>query len=303
MPPRPDVPELFDPVCHAPVSGESAFARVHGGALYFFCSGGCDGRFAADPSRWAVAAALGGIRSIAPPEGRQPEMEAAASEARSLVDADAKADAEATVAYRRPPEASDPVSGDASADDPRPRPRLAVAVNSAPGSAEVATRDGSERQASRLDPRSLVLVRNSPESGAAFDQVSAAVDPGERTPSDAHDFMAPLAAWRERHLAAVRCRELLKLHHTVIGARPDLAHVDLYRQIVVDRTGCDRAAADAILRHTQESFAAWPVSRELKFRDVVHYLIVSEILHSHNESRWVHADIRRVVYSSIPHEL
>ena len=69
------------------------------------------------------------------------------------------------------------------------------------------------------------------------------------------------------------------------------------------RTGNDTVTADAILRIAEESFATWPVSRDLNFRDVVHYLAVSEFLASHPDSRWVHTDMRRIVQSSIPHEL
>jgi hypothetical protein len=67
--------------------------------------------------------------------------------------------------------------------------------------------------------------------------------------------------------------------------------------------GGDLAAADAVLENAEQSFTIWPVNRALKFSDVVHCLAASEVLASSRGSRWIHADIKRVVASSIPHDL
>jgi hypothetical protein len=121
-------------------------------------------------------------------------------------------------------------------------------------------------------------------------------------PAGAYHPLAWLLAWRERRSAGDCCRELLKLHEAVRAREPRLAGRALYRQIVALRLG-DAAAADHVLERAEDSFAVWPVSRALNFRDVTHYLAVSEFIASHAGARWMHADIRRVVDSTIPHHL
>ncbi len=62
-------------------------------------------------------------------------------------------------------------------------------------------------------------------------------------------------------------------------------------------------AADAVLDRAEESFAIWPVRRELTLCDVVHYLAVAEFLEAHEDERWMHSNIKLVVASSVPSDL
>jgi len=241
-----DLSGLIDPICHAQVDAASPHHCVHGGALFFFCSEDCRARFAADASRWAVSAALGGIKSAAP-----------------VIERDIDLDLSAAMAPAKVPFAGPSDQFEVSSWKNIPPPKLDIGVSHA----------------------------------------AAVLPPDDHAASDEHGLFSPLAAWRERHFATVCCRDLLKLYHTVAAQRPNLARTDLYRQIVVERTDSDNTAADTILRLAEESFASWPVSRELNFRDVVHYLAVSEFLDTHKGSRWVHADMRRIVNSAIPHDL
>ena len=48
---------------------------------------------------------------------------------------------------------------------------------------------------------------------------------------------------------------------------------------------------------------AFPVGSRWKYGRARRYLAVSEFLDSHKGSRWVHADMRRIVHSVIPHDL
>jgi len=116
-------------------------------------------------------------------------------------------------------------------------------------------------------------------------------------------WLSLVKTWRERNSAAVSCREMLALYRQVAAQHPGLAGTALYREVVAARTGKDAAMADAILRRAAESFSTWPADRDLNFRDVVHYLAFSEFMSAHPESRWVQADMRRVVQASIPHDL
>jgi hypothetical protein len=115
--------------------------------------------------------------------------------------------------------------------------------------------------------------------------------------------LASFFAWREKRFAARTCKELLKLHRRVSARNPLLTGDALYRQIVAARNGGDFAAAEAVLKGAEQSFAAWPAERRLKFSDVVHFLAVSEFLASHGGGRWIHADLKRIVAARIPHNL
>jgi hypothetical protein len=115
-------------------------------------------------------------------------------------------------------------------------------------------------------------------------------------------FSGPLAC-RERRFARRIGRELLKLYWIVSASHPELRGRGLYRTIVVSRTRADPESAEALLDHAEESFAAWPTRRALKFRDVVHFIAVSEFLAAHGNSSWIHANMGREVASQIPPSL
>jgi len=111
-----------------------------------------------------------------------------------------------------------------------------------------------------------------------------------------------LLAWREKRFAAACARSMLKQHRDLSTRYPELKGPSLYRRVVAARVGSD-LAAEAVLQHAEQSFAIWPVERALNFRDVVHYLAVSEFVATHSNTRWVLADMKRVVESLIPHNL
>lgn len=117
------------------------------------------------------------------------------------------------------------------------------------------------------------------------------------------DFFSRPLPCRERRFARRIGRELLKLYWIVSACDPNLRGRGLYRTIVISRTRVDSESAEALLDQAEESFAAWPTRRTLKFRDVVHFIAVSEFLASHSNSSWIHADMRREVASQIPANL
>jgi len=110
--------------------------------------------------------------------------------------------------------------------------------------------------------------------------------------------------WQEKSSAAKTSRELLKIYNSVRAARPELRKRELYRLVVVERLGGTLAAADAVLARAAESFATWPVEREVNFRDVVHYLAVSDYLASNSVAAgWTRENLGSVVASLIPENL
>ena len=292
---------MVDPVCLMRVDANSTHHCIHGGALFSFCSDACRTSFAADPSRWAVAAVLGGLRLSGP----EIERESVGREAPGVAPLGKDEDFGDTVVYRRPLHASPPQTSAPWAEAHEEQPLAAGEVDlELEISEETANTPIGEPTGQFTRPPGISPVRSA-ETGDGARRVAAPVpSSGERAlPAKRSNLFSPLAALRERHSATVCCRELLKLYHSVAAEHPGQDRSVLYRQVVMSRTGHDAAAANAVLRAAEESFASWPASRELNFRDVVHYLSVSEFLAAHPESRWLHADMRRIVQSAIPREL
>lgn len=129
--------------------------------------------------------------------------------------------------------------------------------------------------------------------------------PGVARPPRAPALFAQLfVSWREKHLAARVARELMKLHQAASAAHPGATKQDLYRHIVTARLKVSPAAAEAVLQRATESFASWPVERKLTFRDVVHYLVVSEYLESNDSvADWTRENLGHVVATVVPDQL
>jgi transposase-like protein len=134
---------------------------------------------------------------------------------------------------------------------------------------------------------------------------TSAPPPPREKPGWARKLLGPLiVGWQEKQYAAKTSRELLKLYEKVAAARPGLGKQELYRHIVMARLGGTLAAADAVLTRATESFATWPVERALTFRDVVHYVAVSEYLATNAEAAdWTRENLGRVVSSLVPEHL
>jgi len=113
----------------------------------------------------------------------------------------------------------------------------------------------------------------------------------------------PITIWRQSRHAKSVSHELLELHRSVAERHPNLRGRPLYRQIVMTRSRADTATADRTLRRAEESFAAWPTERDLKFADVVHYLAIEEFLTAHPEMEWTEVHMGRIVTARIPRHL
>lgn len=110
-------------------------------------------------------------------------------------------------------------------------------------------------------------------------------------------------AWRERRHTARASDEMLALYRVACANHPELSEIERYAWVVMKRTGCDETLANQILACTRDSFAEWPVRRELTFCDVVHYLSMTEFLLAHEDESWIHTNLALVVKSRIPKEL
>ncbi len=110
-------------------------------------------------------------------------------------------------------------------------------------------------------------------------------------------------AWRERQHAARVSKELLALYRATAAHHPELARQELYQRVVMQRTGCDSSAAQAILESAQEGYADWPARHELTLCDLVHYLSATEFLATHPGELWIHSSLTPVIALHLPQEL
>lgn len=131
-----------------------------------------------------------------------------------------------------------------------------------------------------------------------------AASPHEGTRNGLRGLIAVwLLVWCERHHAGRVSKELLALFRSVSANYPDLASRELYKLVVMRRHGCDSTTAKAVLDRAQESYADWPVRRELTLCDIAHYLSVVEYLATHKGQHWMHSNLALVVASRVPRDL
>jgi hypothetical protein len=112
-----------------------------------------------------------------------------------------------------------------------------------------------------------------------------------------------LFSWREGRRVTGICQKLLLLYREVSADHPELNGRELYRQLIMTRNKCDSASANEVLKHAEESFASWPVPRQLSLCDVVHYLTVCELVGSPEGDHRVHSNIEHLVVSCISKNL
>jgi len=109
-------------------------------------------------------------------------------------------------------------------------------------------------------------------------------------------------AHSERSYAKHASSQMLKLYERARREHPDLAARSLYQSVVAQRLGKEGHRAAEIIRRAEESFADWPVERELKFRDVVHYMIFDEYMRLGKAREGTKINMGGVVARIIPEE-
>jgi YHS domain-containing protein len=272
MLPGPSWAILTDPVCGRSVEFDSPHRAVFGGALFAFCSVDCRAKFAEGPAQFALTG------NAATPV--TPVLATANAAARSAPAPTAAAAAAPTVAFTEPSTAA---SAPRSPHEPVPESSPMPMSNVAP--------------ASRAAPAAAVASALAQPEPAMPSWVTL-------PPAEALDGPRGLLSWwlsrREHRFAAECSRQMLVLHAEVHARHPNLAGTALYRRIVAARLPGNEPTANAVLQLAQQSFAIWPVERELNFRDLVHYLAVTQYLAEHPGSRWIRADVKRVVESLVP---
>lgn len=158
-------------------------------------------------------------------------------------------------------------------------------------------------------PDTSVPVVTLPASRGKEESTFSAQDSASRNPVRELGYLfrgqisSLLISWRERHHVRKTSRVMLSQYRSIATSHPDLLPGEVYKFVVMAHTGCDTATANMILKRAEESFAAWPVSRALKLRDVVHYLTVTEYLDRYGKDFWLRSEINKLVASRIPGNL
>ena len=98
-------------------------------------------------------------------------------------------------------------------------------------------------------------------------------------------------------------RELLDLYKRIQLEEPQLTGRTLYERVVIRRSGLDVQAAVGVLRRAEESFCDWPSGSDLKFHDLVQYVVIDEYLRSHVGTVGTRTNMVKVVAGIIPHDL
>jgi len=112
-----------------------------------------------------------------------------------------------------------------------------------------------------------------------------------------------LVARAERRYAKEASSQLLELYRQERRGHPELNPRALYQSIVAQRLGPQSGRAGEIVRRAEESFTDWPSNRELKFRDVVHYLVFDEYMRLANAREGTKTNMGVVVGRVIPDDI
>lgn len=112
------------------------------------------------------------------------------------------------------------------------------------------------------------------------------------------------AALGERRYAREASEQLLGLFWREQREHPELNGRRLYEAVIARRIGSNPAISAAeIVKRAKESFADWPVERDLCFRDVVHYQIFDEFTRHGEELQGTRTNIGDAVARVVPEDL
>jgi len=135
----------------------------------------------------------------------------------------------------------------------------------------------------------------SPESDLEVNAVQLPVAPVAHRLS----WLARLNPFQEQQFARRVAREMVELRRRLLRAQPDVGGVELLRLVVMMRCKCDPNGAQSLLDEADGSFAAWPTTRDLNFADVVHLIAIREFHTQFGRTRWINANMGRIVASEI----
>jgi hypothetical protein len=107
----------------------------------------------------------------------------------------------------------------------------------------------------------------------------------------------------EMWFAGKMSRQLRRLYERVREDEPELARMALYERVVSRWSGLDRRGAAGVLRGAEQSLCDWPSGRDLRFRELVQYIVIHEYLRSHAAALGTRTNMLRAVARVIPETL
>jgi hypothetical protein len=123
---------------------------------------------------------------------------------------------------------------------------------------------------------------------------NVSLQPGKRRESSDNE-----GAGRERHEIRRICVESLKLYRQVEMEMPQASDAERYASVIERRGVADPGAVRKLMRRA-EIFASWPVKRPLNFRDIVHYIAVTDCLKTDISADAVHSRLVDFVFDIVP---
>jgi len=156
--------------------------------------------------------------------------------------------------------------------------------------------EGHAAAAPPAAPTAGAATTNAADSGQQPVSTTRGLEKGLHLPTATLMVVEKWHAWRAS-------RQILDWYKRVSRDQPQLAGRTLYAQVVIRRSGVDAKAAAAILLRAEESFCDWPSGRELRFRDVVLYLVIDEYLRSHALTLGTQTNMGKIVSRVIPRDL
>jgi hypothetical protein len=106
----------------------------------------------------------------------------------------------------------------------------------------------------------------------------------------------------DKRFAYRESRSALRVYKRVQRDHPGLIGRALYHEIVRLCSPGQPERAEDFIRHAEESFADWPISRDVQFRDVVAYIVFNELVILKNRpstSADVHLAVARIIPANL----
>ncbi|MDH3729392.1 MAG: hypothetical protein OER77_17815 [Myxococcales bacterium] len=112
----------------------------------------------------------------------------------------------------------------------------------------------------------------------------------------------PFLHWAEKRFARALARQQLGFYRAVQNENPSLPKLDLYAQTLMRHPGYDAERARTLVRQTEDGVSWWPHDREPTFRDIVHYLAVTEYTKGEDHDG-THVVFKKIIDKLIPADL
>jgi len=110
-------------------------------------------------------------------------------------------------------------------------------------------------------------------------------------------------AWKERSYARRASAEMLGTYHLLSAEHPEITGAARYEKVLARHGNLDPKGVRGVIWGAEQSFARWPVDRDLLFQDVVLYYVIDKYLKSAKSRRTTQIHMEEIVRSVVPANL